>query len=84
MDHGASRVLQPEDTCKKTGDRMMEVIRTNHPEAWTHMAASLYNYKGRPLELTSVDITEDTVTAVAGRLSGSAGPGGTDSVSLQH
>ena len=31
-----------------------------------------------------MDITDDTVTAVAGRLSGGAGPGVTDSVSLQH
>ena len=31
-----------------------------------------------------VDITNNTMTAVAGRLSGGAGPRGTDSVSLQH
>ena len=31
-----------------------------------------------------MDITDDTVTAVAGRLSGGAGPVGTDSVLLQH
>ena len=31
-----------------------------------------------------MDITDDTVTAVAGLISGGAGPGGTDSVSLQH
>ena len=35
-------------------------------------------------KLTPVDITEDTATAVAERLSVGAGPGGTDSVSLQH
>ena len=29
-------------------------------------------------------ITDATVTEVTGRLSGKAGPGGTDSVSLQH
>ena len=31
-----------------------------------------------------MDITEDTVTEVAGRLLGGAGPGRTDSMSLQH
>ena len=31
-----------------------------------------------------MDITDATVMEVAGRLSGSAGPGGMDSVSLQH
>ena len=62
----------------------MEVLRAKYQEARTPTAASLDSYPNRPLELTSVDITEDTVTAVAGRLSGGAGPGGTESVSLQH
>ena len=31
-----------------------------------------------------MDITDDTVTVVAGRLLGGSGPGGTDSVLLQH
>ena len=31
-----------------------------------------------------MDITQDMLTAVAGRLLGGAGPGGTDSVSFQH
>ena len=62
----------------------MEVLRFKHPEARTPTAESLYLYPDRPPELTPVDITDDTVTAVAGRLSGGARPGGTDSVSLQH
>ena len=66
------------------GDQVMEVLRTKHPEARTPTSASLDSYLGRPPELTLVNITEDTVTVVAGRLSGGGGPGGTDSVSLQH
>ena len=62
----------------------MELLRTKHPEDRTTTAASLESYPGRPPELIPLDITEDTVTAVAGRLSGGSGPGGTDSVSLQH
>ena len=77
-------VLQPGYRCTKTGNRVMEVLRTKHPEARTPTAASLDSYLSCPPSLTMVDITEDTVTAVAGRLSGGAGPGGTDSVSLQH
>ena len=77
-------VLQPGSRCEKKGDRVLEVLRTKHPEAWTLTAASLTPYKGCPPELAPVDITNDTVTAVAGRLSGGVGPGGTDSVSLQH
>ena len=77
-------VLQPEDRCTKTGDRVMDVLRDKQPEARTPTAASLDLYHDRPPDLTLVDITNETVTAVAGRLSGGAGPGGTDSVSLQH
>ena len=80
----AGGFLQPGDRCTKTGDRVMEVLCTKHPEAWTPTSESLDSYPGRPPELTSVDITEDTVKVVAGRLSGGGGPGGTDSVSLQH
>ena len=68
-------VLQPGDRCTKTGDRVMEVLRTKHPEARTPTSASLDLYPGRPPELTPVDITKDTVMAVAGRLLGGAGPG---------
>ena len=78
------RVLQPGDRCTKTGDRVMEVLHAKHTEAWTPAAASLDSYPDRPLELTPVDITDDTVLVVAGKLLGGAGPGGTDSVSLQH
>ena len=62
----------------------MEVMRTNHPEARASTAASLYSYLDRPPELVPVNITDDTVTVVAGRLLGGSGLGGTDSVSLQH
>ena len=62
----------------------MEVLRTKHPEARTPTSASLDLYPGRPPKLTPVDITKDTVMAVAGRLLGGAGPGGKDSVSLQN
>ena len=75
-------VLHPGDRCTKTGDQVMEVLRSNHPEARTPTAASLDSYPNRPLDLTPVDITDDTVTEVAGRISGGARPGGTDSVSL--
>ena len=63
---------------------MSEVLRAKHPEAPPPTAASLKTYTGGTPELTPVDITDDTVMAVAGRLSGGARPGGTNSVSLQH
>ena len=62
----------------------MEVLRTKHPEARPPTAASLELCPEFPPEIALVDITNNTVTAVAGRLLGGAGPGWTDSVILQH
>ena len=78
------RVLQLGDQCIKTVYRVMEVLRTKHPKAWTPTAASLDLYPEHPWELTPVDIINDTVTAVTGRLSREAGPDGTNLVLLQH
>ena len=84
MDRETGGVLQAGERCTKTGDRVMEVLRAKHPESRTPTAASLYSYPERPPELVPVEITDDTVTAVAERLLCGAGPGGTDSVSVQH
>ena len=62
----------------------MEVLHAKHPDARPPSAACLDAYPGKPPEMVPVDITGDVVSAVAGRLSGGAGPGGTDSISLQH
>ena len=83
-DRETGRFLQPGDRCTKMGDRVMEVLRSKHPEAQTPTVASLDLYPDRPSKLTPVDITDYTVTVVAGRLSVGAGLGRTDSVSLQH
>ena len=57
-------------------------MRSKHVEAQTLTAASLDLYPDCPPELTPVNITDETVTVVTGRLLGGAGPGGTDSFSL--
>ena len=62
----------------------MEVLRTKHPDARPPSAACLDSYLNIPTEMVPVDITDNVVAAVVGRLSGGAGPGVTDSVSLQH
>ena len=62
----------------------MEVLRTKNPDAHPPTADSLDTYPDLLTELVPVDITSNTVTEVAGQLSGRAGPGGTDSVSLQN
>ena len=48
------------------------------------LAACLDAYPNNPPEMVPVDIIDDVVTAVAGRLSGGAVTGGTDLVSLQN
>ena len=62
----------------------MEVLRTKHLDARPPSAASLDTFLDRPPELVSVDITNDTVTEVAGRLSLGAGTRGAVLVILQH
>ena len=75
-------ILQPGDRCTKTGDQVMEVLYVKHPEARTPTGAILDLYPNRPPKLSPVDITDDMLTVVAGRLLGGAGPGGTDSIFL--
>ena len=77
-------VLQPEGHCTKTGDRLLEVLHAKHPDARPPLAACLDAYPGKPPEMVPVDITDDVALAVAGRLTGGVGPGGTYSMSLQH
>ena len=62
----------------------MEVLHTKHPDACLPTAAILDTYPDRPPELVPVDINDDTVTEMTGRISGGAGTRGTDSVILQH
>ena len=62
----------------------MEVLRTKHPDARPPLAACLDTYTDNPPEMVPVDITDDVLSAVAGSLLGGPGPGGADSVSLQH
>ena len=61
--------MQPEGLCTKTGDRVLEVLHAKHPEARPLSAACLDAYPGPPPEMVPVDITDNMVSAVAGRLS---------------
>ena len=62
----------------------MEVLRIKPLEDQAPTAVSLDSYTDQPPKMVPVDITDNTVTAVAGRLSGGAMLGRKDSVSLQH
>ena len=55
-------VLQPVERCINTGERVMELLRTKHPEAFPPTADSLYSFPNHQLDLVPVDITDITVT----------------------
>ena len=74
----------PEEQCTNMGERVLEVLHTKHPDARPPSAACLDAYPGKPPEMVPVNITDNVVSAVAGRLLGGAGPGGTYLISLQH
>ena len=78
-------MLQPTELCTKTGDRVMGLLHTKHPDSRPPTAASLDTYPDRPPELVPVDITDNTVPEVVVQLSGGKlRGGGVESVSLQH
>ena len=56
----------------------MEMLQAKQPEARTPTSESLDSYPDQSPELVPVEITDDMVTAVAGRLWGEAGPGRPD------
>ena len=76
MELDTGGVLQPVELYTKTKERVMEVLHTKHLYAHPPTLASLDTYPDRPPDIFSVDITNDTVTEVTGRLSGGAWPGG--------
>ena len=77
-------MLQLEELCTKNRERMMEVLHTKNLDVRPPHTASMDTYPDQPPELVPVYITNETVMEVARRLSRGAGPGGMDSVSLQH
>jgi hypothetical protein len=75
--------LLPDDLDTKTNEPIIDVLWSKHPDARVPDISVLEKYETLP-DLVALDITEDTVEQVARRLSGSAGPGGTDSAAFQH
>ena len=77
-------LFQPGDTFPKTGQPVLEVLRSKQPKSCHPTALILDAYGGKPLAMVTVNITNETVATVARKLLGSAGPGGVYSASLQH
>ena len=76
--------MLPEDIDSKPGDTVKEDLKSKHPKLRVVPGISLMEKYDTLQELVEIDITADTVESVARRLSGSAGPRGTDASGLQH
>ena len=76
-------IMLPDEIDAKTGDTVLDVLQSKHPDMRVPDIALMEEYDTLP-DFVELDITADTVEKVARRLSGSAGPGGTDSADLPH
>ena len=77
-------MLQPYDMCPKTGQPVLDVLCSKHPEARPLSAQSMEAYRGKAPAMVLVDITDTTVATVGRQMSGSEGPGGVESISLKN
>ena len=68
----------------KIGLYVLDVLLSKHPKARVSSAHSLEAYGSNPPAMVPVYITDATVDKVVQQLSGSSGPGGVDSISLQQ
>jgi hypothetical protein len=67
-------ILFPQDTDKKSGDTVLETLKSKHPDATTPEASTLNPYSNVP-DFNDINVTEDEVESVTHC---------TDSISLQH
>ena len=85
-ERGQGGALSADDRVKGkdgTESTVLEVLLSKHPDSVEPEDEVFEEYPVTP-EMVSLDITGDTVTKVATRLSGAAGPGGVDSMALQQ
>ena len=80
---GAGEVLSPDNINTKSGRTVVNVLRDKHPALIVPNVEVLKHYDVVP-EFVPIDITEDTVEQISGRLTGATGPGGIDAASLQQ
>jgi hypothetical protein len=87
---GGKGVLEPDEACTKTGRPVIDILRSKHPKMRDPAPdledpdrGSFEEYPSIP-EPLPLEITDEVVSVVGSRLSGGAGPGGTDAVSLRN
>ena len=81
-------VLKPTDVCTKTGEKVLDVLKSKHPELRDptilgQPGGAFEPYPSVPPAVPMV-ISTDVVETIASKLSGSGGPSGTDAVALQN
>jgi hypothetical protein len=81
-------VRQPDDLCSKAGRPVWQVLEEKHPALRDPATVGEENGAFEPYShlptAVPILVTQDDVEALAPRLSGAAGPGGTDSVDLSN
>ena len=87
-DRGGGSVMAPTDTCTKSGRPVLEVLRSKHPpmrepQAIGVRGGAFEEYEDGVPTTIPIRISSDTIEEVAVKLSGAAGPGGTDSETLK-
>ena len=87
---GNGGVLQPSDTCTKSGRPVMDVLKEKHPPLREPPLIGTKEGSFEPMEDDEwttpipVNVSSDIIESVATRLTGAAGPDGVDSVDLKH
>ena len=80
--------MAPDDICTKSGRPVLEVLESKHPpmrepQAIGERGGACEEYEdGVPTTIPLI-ISSDTIEEVAVKLSGAAGPGGTDAETLK-
>jgi hypothetical protein len=85
---GGGGILAADGVCTKTGCPVLEVLQGKHPELREPPSVGAENGAFEPYDeaptAIPVDVTAEVVEAVATKLSGAAGPEGTDAGDLRN
>ena len=76
-------ILMPGDTDEKTGDLVCDTLKQKNIEGRYVVVENLLLFDSYP-EKIQIEVTDENVESVAKKMSGSAGPSGTDPISMSH
>eukprot|EP00957_Ditylum_brightwellii_P018604 1397729-Ditylum_brightwellii.AAC.1 len=70
------------DHCTKTGEPVIDVLQSKHPETSEPLLLVLKKFPKLPA-FQDVNVTAEVIETVAPRMSGAAGPDGVDTTTIQ-